>query len=105
MRTLCEGHFEDQARVIVNWSADKTETPIAVRVAGADYGKLLPNEDTIVPECIAEMLGDSGYEIAISPIEDLTPSDDHPMDAPSGEPEGEAGDPTPITDSQPATTD
>lgn len=59
-----DGIHPDELRVVAHWAAGKTETAIHIQ-CGPFAGRLKPNTDTVMPACVAQMLVESDYDVAI----------------------------------------
>lgn len=60
-----DGWYPDEPRVLVNWPTDgRADAPIHINFNGL-RGALKPNTDTVMPDCVAQMLLNSGYAVAI----------------------------------------
>lgn len=78
-----EGVYPDELRVVAFWNAPHAgpaETPIAVNV-GPFSGRLKPNIDTLMPEVVAAMLVDSGYDVEVKFSAIVNPGIDDEMEA------------------------
>ena len=78
-----EGVYPDEPRVVAIWNAPHAgpaETPIVINV-GPFSGRLKPNVDTLMPEVVATMLVDSGYDVEVKFSAIVNPGIDDEMEA------------------------
>ena len=68
MDEIGRDHFPEQKRVVVEWAAGATETPIRINL-GPLSAELKPNTPTIAPENVALVVAE-GHNIAISETPD-----------------------------------
>lgn len=68
MNEIGRNYFPDEERVVVEWEAGPTETPIRFNLGGLS-GELKPSTPTIVPQNVASVLAE-GHNIRTSAVPD-----------------------------------